>query len=319
MDNQQPSVNSYIFNKKPKAGHGFIYKYTSPSGKSYIGQTKQSLWERAGGVTGKGYNKCRVFYSAIKKYGFENFTVEILEETVENLLNEKEIEWIVFCNTTTPNGYNLSTGGDGHSKTVYQYDCETGEFLAEYPSLMTAAQINGIDKIQNISDCLHHKIKASHGYIWTLEKIDRVDPVKWYGNDVRKVYAYNLDGTFFREFDSITAAARELNISSRSDIRKVLAGKSKFAKGYIWTEEKFDSVPPVITGKNGATPVVQIDLQTDDIIKIYGSQSEAARALGLSRSTGISNCCNGKQKSCAGFRWEFYKGSTTTYSENPQS
>ena len=36
MDNQQPSVNSYIFNKKPKAGHGFIYKYTSPSGRAIL-------------------------------------------------------------------------------------------------------------------------------------------------------------------------------------------------------------------------------------------------------------------------------------------
>ena len=54
-------------------------------------------------------------------------------------MDEKEIEWIAFYNTTTPNGYNLSTGGEGHSKTVYQYDCETGEFLAEYSSLATAA------------------------------------------------------------------------------------------------------------------------------------------------------------------------------------
>ena len=27
------------FDKKPNKGFGFIYKYTSPSGKSYIGQT----------------------------------------------------------------------------------------------------------------------------------------------------------------------------------------------------------------------------------------------------------------------------------------
>ena len=76
-------------------------------------------------------------HKAIRRHKVDVF--EVIEETVENLLNEKEIEWIVFCNTITPNGYNLSTGGDGHSKTVYQYDCETGEFLAEYPSLMTAA------------------------------------------------------------------------------------------------------------------------------------------------------------------------------------
>ena len=35
-------------NTEPKKGYGYIYKYTSPSGKSYIGQTIHSLQERAG-------------------------------------------------------------------------------------------------------------------------------------------------------------------------------------------------------------------------------------------------------------------------------
>ena len=58
---------------------GFIYKYTSPSGKSYIGQTIKTVEQRAK-YTGEGYKKCPVFYRAILKYGFENFTCEILEQ-----------------------------------------------------------------------------------------------------------------------------------------------------------------------------------------------------------------------------------------------
>lgn len=46
MDNQQPSDNS-LFYKKPHKGMGFVYKYTSPSGKNYIGQTISSLADRA--------------------------------------------------------------------------------------------------------------------------------------------------------------------------------------------------------------------------------------------------------------------------------
>lgn len=46
MDNQQPSDNS-LFYKKPHKGMGFVYKYTSPSGKNYIGQTINSLADRA--------------------------------------------------------------------------------------------------------------------------------------------------------------------------------------------------------------------------------------------------------------------------------
>lgn len=39
---------------------------------------------------------------------------------------------------------------------------------------------------------------------------------------------------------------------------------------------------------------------------IYIGISEAARQTGISRS-GISNCCNGKQKTSGNFHWEFVK------------
>ena len=63
----------------PTKGHGFIYKYTSPNGKSYVGQTTTSLFKRSG-KRGKMYKGCKIFYQAILKYGFENFTVEIQED-----------------------------------------------------------------------------------------------------------------------------------------------------------------------------------------------------------------------------------------------
>jgi hypothetical protein len=58
------------FNKKPKENYGFIYKYTSPYGKSYIGQTTRSLKERAKTANGIGYSCCTYFFNAIQKYGF---------------------------------------------------------------------------------------------------------------------------------------------------------------------------------------------------------------------------------------------------------
>lgn len=57
---------------------GTIYKYTSPSGKVYIGQTVNSQEQRA--KKGEGYKGCPAFYRAIQKYGFENFLYEVLEE-----------------------------------------------------------------------------------------------------------------------------------------------------------------------------------------------------------------------------------------------
>lgn len=316
MDNQQPSINMNILNKAPKRNYGFIYCYTSPSGKKYVGQTIQKIEERAKKM-GIGYKKCSVFYRAIQKYGFENFTVEILEEAPVELLDVKEIEWIEFLQTRTPDGYNISDGGLGHSKRVYQYDAKTGQLLASFPSLTEAARINKINTIQHISDCLNKRAKTAHGFIWDFEEKSKVDPQNYHPNGKKQTYAYYLNGSFFKCFDSITAAAKETGASC-NDIRRVIRGELKFSKGYIWTSEYFESVTPVTTGKNGSKPVAQKDLQTNKIIKIFSSQSEAARALGLSRPTSISKCCLGKQKSAAGYRWEFYEGSTTTDPKYPE-
>lgn len=47
---------------------------------------------------------------AINKYGKENFYYEILEKDIENY-NEREQYWISFYNSQSPNGYNISEGG----------------------------------------------------------------------------------------------------------------------------------------------------------------------------------------------------------------
>lgn len=97
---------------------GIIYKYTSPSGKSYIGQTIQTIDKRAR-FAGEGYKKCTVFYAAILKYGFDKFVREILHEVSSNSRDELQIQldklerqYISLYNTLVPNGYNIRAGGE---------------------------------------------------------------------------------------------------------------------------------------------------------------------------------------------------------------
>lgn len=51
--------------------------------------------------------------AAIAKYGWEIFTVEVLETCPVSKLNEREIFFIAVLNTKAPNGYNMTDGGDG--------------------------------------------------------------------------------------------------------------------------------------------------------------------------------------------------------------
>ena len=56
------------------------------------------------------------FNNAVKKYGRKNFRKVILENNIDNndMLNEREIYWIAFFNSTNRDiGYNLVKGGGG--------------------------------------------------------------------------------------------------------------------------------------------------------------------------------------------------------------
>lgn len=100
--------------------NGKIYKYTNLiNGMVYIGQTKQTLQQR-------DYkhqiqlNDNTYFHRALKKYGRENFSLELIEDNIPfNKLDEKEKFYIDFFDSfyTTGKGYNLTQGGQWGSGT----------------------------------------------------------------------------------------------------------------------------------------------------------------------------------------------------------
>ena len=69
-----------------------IYKFTSPSGKIYIGQSvnieRRFKWHKAN--TQKLKSKLS---NSFKKYGFDNHLFEVIEECKIELLNERERYW----------------------------------------------------------------------------------------------------------------------------------------------------------------------------------------------------------------------------------
>ena len=96
---------------------GIIYKYTNIlNNKVYIGQTRQSMQQRAG-TNGRGYDKQYRFGRAIRKYGWENFVGEVLEEVIsddirdlQQKLNSLERFYIQKYDSHN-NGYNQDLGG----------------------------------------------------------------------------------------------------------------------------------------------------------------------------------------------------------------
>lgn len=93
---------------------GLIYKYTNKiNNKIYIGQTKTKLeirhYKHLTQLKDNTY-----FHRAIKKYGENNFDLEIIEDDIPlNKLDEREIYWIKYFDSyfTSGKGYNETKGG----------------------------------------------------------------------------------------------------------------------------------------------------------------------------------------------------------------
>lgn len=85
------------------------------NGKKYIGMTGKSIDERIKEHLYEARtNTGKYFQRSLQKYGFDNFSWEILEETeVRDIAFEIEKRFIKDLDTKRPNGYNLTDGGDG--------------------------------------------------------------------------------------------------------------------------------------------------------------------------------------------------------------
>ena len=93
-----------------------VYIHTSPLGKKYVGVTGQSVQKRWLG--GRGYFRNEYFTRAINKYGWDNFTHEIVasglsKEDAERLEKSLIARYRSNCKKY---GYNIKDGGDtnGH-------------------------------------------------------------------------------------------------------------------------------------------------------------------------------------------------------------
>lgn len=97
-----------------------IYKITNlKNNNCYIGQSINIIqrWKDHRKEAKDIYSDKKEYplYKAIRKYGIENFSFEILEECKVEELNQKEKEYIEKYNSFH-NGYNQTLGGDSNSK-----------------------------------------------------------------------------------------------------------------------------------------------------------------------------------------------------------
>lgn len=270
-----------------------IYKFTNKfNGQSYIGQSihiEQRYKEHLNEIQNTRLQT--KWYNAVRKYGIENFTFEILEECEPNQLNEREIYWISFYDSFN-NGYNSTPGGQ---EKVFNpqniYDLWDQGFssieISKKLGIGTTSVYNNLIVYKNYSK---HEAKKRGGQL--AAKNNNIDT---------KIYQYDLNGNFIKEWNSCKEVTNQLGYNA------ALLGKCKneirqSAYNYQWKSYKKDKIEPYIANSRKPKEVIQYDLDMNEIAR-YPSIAEAGRQTHTDSSLIGRVCKNGNKAS--GFYWKY--------------
>ena len=203
----------------------YIYCITNNiNGKQYVGKTNFSIerrWKEHCKDAKRERCEKRPLYSAINKYGKDNFTVSLLEECSAEDSAKREEYWIDKLNTYGSSGYNATRGGD--SKKYYNYE-ELAQSYVELGTVQAVTEKYHCDKATVKVACAENNVEIASGQ--EINKRTRSMPV------------IMLDITGNEElmtFDSLHDAERYLKKKSAGHhISEVCRGIRKIAYGYKW-------------------------------------------------------------------------------------
>ena len=250
-----------------------VYKHTSPSGKVYIGITVQEVKKRW--QNGNGYQRNPHFWSAIQKYGWDNFEHEVLLTGLSKQeAAEEEKRLIKEINATDPLiGYNMTFGGDFGVKHTDEVKKRISQKLIEYYSNDSARQHNSIMHIgKKHSEETRRKMSETHRANMTEE--------------IRK---------------RMGDAHRGLKYPNRQGHKQTEETKQKISYAKIGKHY----------GGNGKKPRPVLCVDTG---VVYESAVIAAKENGCGFGS-IYNACNGLSKKAHGLSWQYadkYNSSSET-------
>ena len=276
---------------------GIIYKYTSPSNKVYIGQTRDEFNRRQ-----KFLSKTNYTYAGTKinkaraKYGPENFEYSVLfkiesnnEEEIIGVLNKKEIEFIELFDSFY-NGYNSTKGGENSyirteenrqklsnitkeyykthksavAKAILQFDFSSGCFLKEWESAKQAAEALKL-YANSITNVCKQKQNQTGGYIWRyrsdFEEIPNKIQLKSRFASNLPVIQYDLNGKELKRWKNMSIAAAELGYSLGNFSTYCNGRNNHKYKGFLYYRGEKDSLENNPHNYSKATPKLPNDQQ----------------------------------------------------------
>lgn len=248
---------------------GFIYKITNTvNDKVYVGQTIHPLRYRFKRHFYDAQKSDTKIYRAMKKHGFENFSISLIEEVDDDLLDEREIYWIEKFDSYK-HGYNSTIGGMG-SKKFYNKQIRL---------LWDEGYSSG--EIQNIIGCgkgVVHDALIDYENYSVKESI-----VRGQKDSCVQIAQYALDGDLICVYNKMADASATFGCAENSaPIIKVCKEECGTAFGYQWRyvgEEVKDKISPTIINA-GKSHIIEIDGKLcglrDICLELFGEFGEKA-------------------------------------------
>ena len=302
------------FNKDTGLYEGYIYLITNKvNEKHYVGQTTKTIeWRWKQHVYHSKRDDTPLYY-AIRKYGIENFYIELLDtiskETLDGLI--EELNYLEICYISIFDslkcGYNATIGGANSSEKckipIDVYDTD-GNFLNTFDSGVEASKFYNIGEsaISSISSGNNNRFQANNLVFRRKgEPFDKYQTKKI--TEVKPIYQFNVkDGSLIKVH--LTHEDLKDAITIQSAIRNKHA-----LWGYYWSYE--DNICLDDMRKKNRIKVIQYD-KNGNVVNIFNSILEASFYLYGKKErnyeqhvyyNGIRNVINGKDKSYCGFIW----------------
>lgn len=212
-----------------------IYKVTNKiNGKEYVGQTTQSLKERKRKHISKALNKGDIFYfhHALRKYGPENFSWEIIHDNIDNIdeLNEFEIYYICYYNSFEK-GYNLTLGGK--SNAGFRHSEEAKKRISE--TLKGKHHSEETKRKISVANTGKAPWLGKHHSKETRRKMSEINKGKRLSKETRKRISESCKGRFAGKnspvakaviintnyFDTMNEAAKAMNVTRLTIYRRI--------------------------------------------------------------------------------------------------
>lgn len=263
----------------------FIYKITNKiTKKCVIGETKhnpEARWKRHLRAINKNTG-CPALRDAIKKYGVENFKLEVLIICFDEDRYIYEKQYIKKYNSQVPNGYNILEGGEG------------GGFIGKKHTEETKQKLS--DSLKKFYENPEERHKKS---LTNKEAMKKVDMKKIIANSekYKKAVEEGRVGGRSHKNNKDHKLSEETKQKIRESVLKYYQENKEETRQI--NIEKHRNIMANATGKK----VIQYTTN-NEFIKEYISISEAGRTSGVKKRN-IQQVLSGRTKTAGGYIWKY--------------